>query len=87
MRGTKWGNPYPIEEGVLTREESLAKFKEYLKQQPELVRLARIYLAGRDLECCCDPLPCHAHLWLAVSNSSDRYEKILDEFTFPENGL
>ena len=36
-RRTKWGNPFKIANGV-TREEVIAKYKEYILNKPELLK-------------------------------------------------
>jgi len=56
-RRTKWGNPFKIGADG-TREEVVAKYREWLKFQPAL--LAKISsLKGKALNCWCKPLPCH----------------------------
>jgi hypothetical protein len=67
-RPTRWGNPFPVAEYGL--EESLALFRRYLADHPELVEAARRELAGKDLACWCKPgALCHADIWLEVANS------------------
>lgn len=66
-RPTKWGNPFKI--GVDgDREQVVAKYRRWLKQQPELVRAARRELAGKDLVCWCAPEACHADVLLEIAN-------------------
>lgn len=56
-RPSKWGNPYKLTASC-TREEAIAKYREWLMRQPEL--LADIpKLRGRVLACWCKPLACH----------------------------
>jgi hypothetical protein len=67
-RGTDWGNPFRV--GVHgSRQQVLAKYRDWLLGDPELVRKAREELAGRDLVCCCKPKPCHGDILLAVANA------------------
>jgi hypothetical protein len=64
-RPSIWGNPYSHKKGTLaaflvnTREEAIAKYKEYLLANPDLVQRARRELRGKVLGCWCKPLPCH----------------------------
>jgi hypothetical protein len=69
MRPSRWGNPFTIEaEG--SAAGAVARFRQHLAEHPELVELARSELRGFDLGCTC-PLwePCHADIWLELSNS------------------
>jgi len=71
-RGSIWGNPYTHKDGttakfkVETRDEAIAKYKEWIMTQPRL--LARIHeLRGKRLGCWCkiptDPgRPCHGDI-------------------------
>lgn len=68
MRPSKWGNPYVIGKDG-TRGEVIAQFREYLMARPALVALAKRQLRGKDLICCCAPLPCHGDVLLEVANS------------------
>ncbi len=65
-RPSKWGNPYTIQ-GVTTtlakwtcktRDEAIAKYREWIVQQPELMA-ALPELAGKTLVCFCKPAKCH----------------------------
>lgn len=65
-RPSMWGNPFPISEHR-TREQAIAKYKEYaiarLKREPGwLVRLW-----GKDLVCYCAPLKCHGDVLLEMA--------------------
>lgn len=69
-RSTPWGNPFTHLKSqtraqfiVGTREESIARYKDWFLDQPELVeRLPE--LTGKVLGCYCVPASCHAS-WLA----------------------
>lgn len=62
MRGTKWGNPFPVTVGGYTRAEAVEKYRRTLWRQiqgdPEFAAEVKA-LYGRDLCCCCAPLACH----------------------------
>lgn len=56
-RPAKWGNPFKI--GVDgTRSEVIAKYKEWVLQQPDLLKDLE-ELRGKRLGCWCYPKPCH----------------------------
>lgn len=73
MRGTPFGNPFPITERR-TREQAVEEFRQFLwdmiKADPVFAAQVRA-LHGRDLCCCCAPKACHADVleraaaWLA----------------------
>lgn len=69
MRPGKWGNPFVIGRHG-TREEVIEKYRVWLTERPQLVRLAQLTLGGRDLLCCCAPLPCHGDVLIEVANKS-----------------
>jgi hypothetical protein len=56
-RTTKWGNRYRIGPDG-TREEVIAKHREWIRTQPHLMAVLG-ELRGRDLLCWCSPLACH----------------------------
>lgn len=67
-RGSVWGNKWSHKEGtqaefiVATREEAIAKYREWIQTQPQM--LARLKeLKGKTLGCWCkhpkNPLACH----------------------------
>ncbi len=63
-RGSIWGNPFPITKET-TREESLTKYKLWIKDQIRtkhytLQQLASLH--NQDLVCYCSPKPCHGHV-------------------------
>lgn len=74
-RPSIWGNPFSHvkldtispEFQVATREEAIARYEEWLLNQPNL--MARLhFLRGKDLVCSCHPLPCHAEVLLKLAN-------------------
>lgn len=66
-RPGKWGNPFAIGPDG-SREQVIAKYREWLLANPDLVRHVQQELAGKDLLCFCSPLPCHGDVLLEVAN-------------------
>ena len=64
-RGSPYGNPFAIGKGH-TREEAIAKFREWVQTQPVLIARARRELQGRRLGCHCKPLACHGDVWVEL---------------------
>lgn len=72
-RGSKWGCPYTIikdrptlaKEIVGSKEEALAKYKEYVLNSPELMD-SLDELDGKVLGCFCKPEPCHGDVLLEL---------------------
>lgn len=73
-RGSQWGNPFSHQEGtqarfkVDTREEAIARFREWLLSQPELVEKAKRELRGKVLGCWCSPRACHGDILARIAN-------------------
>ena len=69
-RRTKWGNPYPIGDGM-TRSDVIAAYRQHLVAHPEL--LASVAeLRGRVLLCWCYPERCHGDVLIdALSGGYD----------------
>ena len=70
-RGSKWGNPYSHKQGtkakyiVASREEAIAKYKEWIFTQPQL--LADLEeLRNKRLGCWCRPKICHGDILLEL---------------------
>lgn len=68
MRPGKWGNPFSIG-GHGDRQEVIAKFDEYIRSRPDLLRDAKKELKGKHLLCCCKPRACHGDILLEIANS------------------
>lgn len=68
-RPSKWGNPFVIGRDG-TREEVIARYRQWLVLQPALYVAVRAELRGRDLVCFCSPLPCHGDLLLEIANAT-----------------
>ncbi len=75
-RGSKWGNRWSHMTGtkaefvVETREEAIAKYEEWIKTQPELLRDLK-ELKGRVLGCFCHPKPCHGDVLARMADALD----------------
>jgi len=69
MRGTQFGNPFIVGRDG-DRLDVVEKFRQYLrreiKRRPEFRKAVRS-LHGKDLYCCCAPLPCHGDVLEAVA--------------------
>lgn len=65
-RPTKWGNPFVIGRDG-TRDEVIARYERYLYESGLFDDLDE--LEGKDLECWCAPLPCHADVLLRLANA------------------
>jgi hypothetical protein len=60
LRGSIWANPFHIGKDG-TRDEVIAKYREYIMGNPEL--LAQLEsLRGKVLGCWCSPQRCHGHV-------------------------
>lgn len=65
-RPSKWGNKFVIGKDG-SREEVVAKYEEWLRQQPELMA-ALPELKGRVLGCWCAPQLCHGDVLARLAN-------------------
>lgn len=72
-----WGNPYshlPQDKSrfpvflVATRVEAIAKYREWIKTQPQLLA-ALPTLRGKILGCWCVPLACHADVLAELADA------------------
>jgi hypothetical protein len=66
-RPTKWGNTFEIDKDG-TREEVVAKYEKWLRNNPKLLEEAKSELRGKDLICWCAPRPCHGDVLLRLIN-------------------
>lgn len=66
-RPSIWANPFIIGRDG-TRADVVEKHREWFEQQPEMQRLARKRLKGKNLECFCAPLACHGTILLFYAN-------------------
>jgi hypothetical protein len=60
---SKWRNPYKISKVASDQEQErqrvISKYKEYLLNKPELLKLIPIEIKDKVLGCWCAPKPCH----------------------------
>jgi hypothetical protein len=69
-RPSKWANRFVIGKDG-TRDEVIAKYKQWLMQQPELLAAAREELAGKVLGCWCRPQHrCHGDVLAEIANAA-----------------
>ena len=66
-RPSKWGNPFAIGRDG-TRLDVIAKYREWIKSQPELIA-ALPELQGKRLGCYCAPLACHGHVLAELADA------------------
>jgi hypothetical protein len=74
-RGSKWGNPFshipnsnaPFQ--VDSREDAIRAYADWILNQPELLKAAKIELRNKDLGCYCAPMECHGDILLKIANS------------------
>lgn len=64
-RGSQWGNPFRIGPDG-TRDEVIAKYREWIKTQPNLIA-ALPELRGKVLGCWCVPLACHGDVLVELA--------------------
>ena len=73
-RPSKWGNPFEIGRDG-TRSEVIAKYREYILNQPELLNSLDT-LAGKRLVCWCKPKPCHGDVLVQLINGQSGFSLI-----------
>jgi len=74
-RPSIWGNPYThikdkktkAEFIVNSREEAIQKYEEYLRNQPDLIKLLPT-LKNKILGCWCSPKSCHGDIIIKLYN-------------------
>jgi hypothetical protein len=72
-RPSIWGNPFSHKIGtkaqfqVSSREEAVSKYKEYLLNNPHLLKKLP-ELKNKTLGCWCKPLACHGDIIIEVLN-------------------
>lgn len=74
-RPSIWGNPYThikdkntkAEFIVNSREEAIQKYEEYLRNQPDLLKLLPT-LKNKILGCWCSPKSCHGDIIIKLYN-------------------
>lgn len=74
-RGSKWGNPYKLENNTPEeRERVLALYEKYFWES-ELVDYID-ELIGKRLGCSCKPKPCHGDFLAKLANKKARGEEL-----------
>jgi len=75
-RGSVWGNPFThlvgptkAEFHVATREEAVARYRQYILERPDLLRRLP-ELVGKRLGCFCAPKSCHGDVLVELVNAS-----------------
>lgn len=87
-RPSEWGNPFThiknkrtrAEFVVKSREEAITKYREWIVQQPELMKKIET-LKGKILGCWCAPRSCHGDVLVELINSGS-----IEEFKTYQNG-
>ncbi len=67
-RPSKWGNPFLLGKDG-SRDIVLYKYKDWLETRPDIVKMAKEELKGKDLVCYCSPKSCHGDILLEIANS------------------
>ena len=67
-RQTVWGNPFAIGKDG-TREQVIAKYREWIMEDLVMLRRARKELRGKVLGCWCAPKACHGDVLAEIANS------------------
>ncbi len=67
LKHSPWANPYRMTKQT-TREEAIEKYRQHLRENPDLVERARRELKGKTLACWCAPKPCHGDVLAAVAD-------------------
>lgn len=73
-RPSPWGNPFShqpntkAEVKTETREEAIACYEEWLRQNPEMIEKAKRELKGKVLGCWCSPKACHGDVLAKIAN-------------------
>ena len=72
-RPSKWGNPFrlPVKANNATRQVVIDKYRDYLKEHPNLIGLARTELRGKVLVCYCSPKPCHGDILAEIAEGGE----------------
>ncbi len=74
-RPSPFGNPYVI--GVHgSRKQVIELYKKWVLAQPNLVKMVKEELRGKNLYCYCSPKPCHGDFLLWLANQTSLFEEI-----------
>ncbi|GAB0154576.1 DUF4326 domain-containing protein [Marinobacterium sp. BA1] len=66
-RGSRFGNPFPMTDES-ERAMVIEQFRQWVRGQPELLRLSRELLPGKSLGCYCAPRDCHGDVLAEIAN-------------------
>lgn len=75
-RPSKWGNPFSHKPGtlakyqVLSREEAVAKYREWVLSQPDLMA-SLSEIRGKTLVCWCKPASCHGDVLAKLADACE----------------
>lgn len=69
-RPSKWGNPFEIGRDGRNREQVIAKYREWIQTQPDLMA-ALPELRGKVLGCWCAPRSCHGDVLVELAGTED----------------
>ncbi|MCC6311383.1 MAG: DUF4326 domain-containing protein [Trueperaceae bacterium] len=67
-RRTRWGNPFTLNE--YSREEAIARFREYAEARLLIEPDWLAPLRGQRLACWCAPLACHGQVLAEIESRS-----------------
>ncbi len=78
-RGSKWGNPFshlpssafPSAIKVKTRAEAIEKYRQRLRERPDLMAQARAELRDKILVCFCKPQACHGDILARIADGGE----------------
>jgi len=70
-RPSKWGNPYRIEGGRVSRSVAVEVYRKYVLREIAAGRLDPRELRGKVLGCWCAPKPCHGDVLFELANKKE----------------
>lgn len=68
-RPSKWGNPFKIGKDG-SREDVIAKYRQWILANPELIAKLPSELKGRMLGCWCRPNSCHGDVLAELADKT-----------------
>lgn len=68
-RPSKWGNPFKIGKDG-SREDVIAKYRQWILANPELIAKLPSELIGRTLGCWCRPNSCHGDVLAELADKT-----------------
>ena len=66
-RPSVWGNPFQIGPDG-NRDEAIAKYRQHIQNNPDLLERAKKELVGKRLGCYCKPRSCHGDILAEIAN-------------------